>query len=231
MIKNMMVRDLPELERPREKLIAHGVKVLSNVELLAVLLRSGTKQSSVLHVAENLLSLYREKGLASIVNLSVDQLSKIDGVGPAKAASVLAAIELGLRIAQEPAGNKISLTSPAAAAAYIMPQLRYATKEKFAVVLLNVKKQVLFFKVVFVGTLDASLVHPREVMSEALLHSAAAIILTHNHPSGDSTPSEGDILTTHRLCKAGKIMGIEIVDHIIIGDNEYMSFKEQNLLK
>ncbi|TCS81486.1 RadC family protein [Pectinatus cerevisiiphilus] len=231
MIKNTMVRDLPEQERPREKLIAYGVQALNNAELLAILLRSGTRETSVLHVAESLLSLYKEKGLTSIVNLSTTQLSEIHGIGPAKAATVLAAVELGRRIAQEPFARKASIKSPADAAAYIMPRLRYETKEKFAIVLLNVKNQILSFRIISVGILNASIVHPREVMAEALLNSAAAIILAHNHPSGDPAPSSEDIATTHRLIKAGRIMGIEIADHIIIGGSRYISFKERGLLR
>lgn len=231
MIENTMLRDLPEEERPREKLIAHGVQMLTNAELLAVLLRSGSKKMSVLHLAENLLSLYKEKGLSSIVNLSAHQLSSLHGIGPAKAAAVLAAVELGRRIAQEPSGKKVFINTPADAAAYIMPRLRYETKEKFAVILLNVKNQVLSFRIISVGILNASIVHPREVMTEALLQCAASVILTHNHPSGDPSPSGDDITTTRRLIRAGEIMGIEIADHIIIGENKYISFQEQGLLR
>lgn len=231
MIENTMLRDLPEEERPREKLIAHGVQMLTNAELLAVLLRSGSKKMSVLHLAENLLSLYKEKGLSSIVNLSAHQLSSLHGIGPAKAAAVLAAVELGRRIAQEPSGKKVFINTPADAAAYIMPRLRYETKEKFAVILLNVKNQVLSFRIISVGILNASIVHPREVMTEALLQCAASVILTHNHPSGDPSPSGDDIATTRRLIRAGEIMGIEIADHIIIGENKYISFQEQGLLR
>ncbi|WP_231038679.1 RadC family protein [Pectinatus haikarae] len=231
MIKNTMVRDLPEQERPREKLIAYGVQSLGNAELLAILLRSGTKEASVLRVAENLLSLYKERGLASIVNLSAVQLSRIHGIGPAKAATVLAAVELGRRIAQEPSKKKIVINGPPDAADYIMPRLKYETKEKFAIVLLNVKNQVLSFRIISVGILNASIVHPREVMAEALNNSAAAIILAHNHPSGDPAPSGDDIATTRRLIKAGQIMGIEIADHIIVGGNGYISFKEQGLMR
>ncbi len=230
-MENAMVRDLPEQERPREKLVSCGVQTLNNAELLAILLRSGTKKISVLHVAENLLSLYKDRGLASIVNLSAAQLGKVPGIGPAKAAAVLAAVELGRRIAQEPLEKKIPANSPSAAVNYIMPRLRYETKEKFAIVLLDVKSRILSFRIISVGILDSSLVHPREVFSEAILNSAASIILTHNHPSGDPTPSSDDIATTDKLVKAGQIMGIEVVDHIIIGGSKYISFKEQRLMK
>ncbi|WP_196593252.1 RadC family protein [Pectinatus sottacetonis] len=227
---NTMVRDLPEQERPREKLISCGVKSLSDAELLAILLRSGTKKISVLHVAENLLALFKEQGLTSIMNLSATQLSKVHGIGPAKAATVLAAVELGRRISQEPFGKKFSINSPSDAARYIIPRLRYETKEKFAIVLLNIKNQVLSFRVISVGILNASIVHPREVFSEALKNAASSIILTHNHPSGDPTPSGEDIATTRRLIKAGQIMGINVVDHIIIGYNKYISLKEKGLI-
>lgn len=225
-----MVRDLPEQERPREKLIAHGVETLSNAELLAILLRVGTKNVSVLHVAENLLSLYKDSGLSSIVKLAPAQLSEIAGVGPAKAATILAAIELGRRIAQEPFYQKTAVTTPDDAARYIMPRLRYETKENFAIILLNVKNQILSFKIISVGILNASLVHPREVFEEALKNAASSIILTHNHPSGDPKPSNEDIATTHRLVKAGQIMGINVVDHVIVGNNKYISLKEQGLM-
>ncbi|WP_229711398.1 RadC family protein [Pectinatus frisingensis] len=231
MVKNTMVRDLPEQERPREKLISCGAQGLSNAELLAILLRSGTKEMSVLHVAENLLSLYKERGLSTIVNLSVTQISKVHGIGAVKAATILAAVELGRRIAQEPLGRKFSLNTPVDAANYLIPRLRYENKEKFAVVLLNVKNQVLSFKVISIGILNASLVHPREVFNEAIVNSASSMILAHNHPSGDCAPSDDDMAVTDRLVKAGRIIGITVADHIIIGDNKYMSFRERGLMK
>ena len=231
MTGGVMVKDLPCDERPREKLLAYGARSLSNTELLAVLLHSGTRRKSVLQVAQELLSRYRENGLASIVNRSPGELSSVDGIGPAKTATLLAAVELGLRLAQKPPSDKFIVRSPADAAEYAMPHLRYEQKEHFAIMLLNTKNHVLSFQDVSIGSLDASIVHPREVFRCAIANAAAGIILVHNHPSGDPTPSREDLHITSRLVKAGAILDIEVLDHIIIGDNKYTSLKEQGMLK
>lgn len=225
------VKDLPDEERPREKLLTFGARYLSNTELLAILLRSGTRRKSVLEVAQEILSAYKHEGLASIVNIPPGELIQIDGMGPAKAATLLAAVELGLRIAKKPADNKYIIKTPEDAADYAMPRLRYEKREHFAILLLDTKNQVITFPDISIGSLNASIVHPREVFRCAIAHCASSIILVHNHPSGDPSPSMEDINITLRLIKSGKILDMEILDHIIIGDNKYTSLKQQGMIK
>ena len=210
----IMVRDLPRDERPREKLIAYGADALSNAELLAVLLHTGTREQSVLHLAESVLGKFKERGIASIVHTSVADLAGIHGIGPSKAASILAAVELG----------------PEDAAHYVMPHLRYEQKEHFAVLLLNTKNHILGLRDVSIGSLSASVVHPREVFAMAIRYAAASMILVHNHPSGDPNPSREDLAITDRLVKAGRILDIPVLDHIILGDNRFLSLKEKGMI-
>ncbi|SEJ91219.1 DNA repair protein RadC [Propionispira arboris] len=226
-----MVKDLPVAERPREKLLAKGAQSLNNAELLAILLRTGTKEDSVLHVAEKLLAQYKERGLASIVNLSPHEFSKIKGIGTVKAVTVLAAIELGRRLAEQTAELRTVIEKPRDIVDYVMPRFRYETKEYFIVMLLNTKHHVLAVHTVSIGSLSASIVHPREVFREAMYHAAAAIVLIHNHPSGDPSPSKEDICVTRKLIQTGVIMDIPVLDHIIIGDNKYVSLKEKGMIE
>ena len=225
-----MVRDLPPEERPREKLLLHGPQALSNAELLAVLLRSGTKEKSVLRVAEEILAHIKEQGLSAMVHISVAELSKIEGVGQVKAATLQAAIELGRRLAVQSAGQMQVIHGPEDVAHYAMPRFRFEQKEHFAVMLLNTKNKIIGMPEVSVGSLSASVVHPREVFRAAIDYAAAAMILLHNHPSGDPTPSREDIAVTDRLVKAGKIMDIPVLDHVVIGRECFASFKEKGLL-
>ncbi|MGL5269034.1 MAG: RadC family protein [Selenomonadaceae bacterium] len=231
MMKATMVRDLPQAERPREKLLSEGSRALTNAELLAILLRTGTKEESVLHLAERILSRFKEQGIASLVNVSSLELSEIKGIGPAKALTILAAIEFGRRIGTKAAEQRQTIQGPEDVAAYAMPRLRYQTKEYFLVLLLNMKNQVLSLQTISVGSLSASIVHPREVFQAALRQSAAAVILIHNHPSGDPSPSQEDIAITDRLVQAGKLMDIPVLDHVVIGDNKYISLKEKGMVK
>ena len=226
-----MGRDLPKEERPREKLLAAGAAALSNTELLAVLLRTGVREGSVLRVAEEVLTLYREKGILAIAQMGARELSAIKGVGPAKAATILAAVELGRRLAMKEAARRTIVHGPADAAHYAMPRLRFESKEHFAVLLLNTKNHVLAMPVISVGTLSASIVHPREVFQAAISHAAASMILVHNHPSGDPTPSSEDIAVTRRMVEAGKVMDIPVLDHIILGDDKFISLKEKGMIQ
>lgn len=226
----IMVRDLPIDERPREKLMADGAACLSNVELLAILLRTGTKEHSVLRVAEQVLARYKDVGITAMMSMSVAELSSVQGIGAVKAATILAAVELGRRLSQK-AEEKVEIVhGPEDVAHYAMPRFRFEQKEHFAVMLLNTKNHILGLTDVSVGSLSASIVHPREVFQTALRYAAAAMILIHNHPSGDPSPSREDINVTQRLVKAGKIMDIPVLDHIILGDNRFVSIKEKGLL-
>jgi DNA repair protein RadC len=224
-----MVRDLPLEERPREKLVSYGPAVLSNAELLAILLRTGTRGESVLRMAERVLAYCKDRGLASMVHMSVEELAKIHGLGPGKAATVLAAVELGRRLAIAEARVEI-IHGPEDVARFAMPHFRHETKEHFAVLLLNTKNHILAMPVISQGSLTASVVHPREVFEAAVRHSAASMILLHNHPSGDPSPSREDIAVTERLVKAGQIMDIPVLDHVIIGNDSFASLKEKGLM-
>lgn len=228
--KPLMLKDLPNDERPREKLLTRGVQSLSNAELLAILLRTGTKEDSVMRVAEKLLSEYQTNGLASIANLSPRDFSKIKGIGMVKAITVIAAMELGKRLATNPTNERYVIRSPRDVADYMMARLRYENKEYFISMLLNTKNQVLASPTISIGSLNASIVHPREIFREAIHYAAASIILIHNHPSGDPNPSKEDLFVTEKLMEAGTLMDIAVLDHVIIGDNKYISLKESGII-
>ena len=228
--KPLMIKELPQEERPREKMLTNGAQTLSNSELLAILLRSGTKNDSVLRVAERLLKKYEELGVAGLANLGPQELSKIKGIGPVKAVTIVAAIELGKRLSSLASADKPVIRAPGDVANLLMARLRYEPREHFIIVLLSTKNHVLATPTISIGSLNASIVHPRELFREAINHSAAAVILVHNHPSGDPTPSSEDILLTRKLVDAGKILEIHVLDHIIIGDNKYVSLKEKGII-
>ena len=227
----IMVRDLPEDERPREKLMVQGATALSNVELLAILLRTGTRSDSVLHLAEAVLALYQGRGLAALTHMGIGEFAGIKGIGNAKAATVLAAVELGRRLSAKAAEKLDTIHGPEDAAHYAMPHFRYERREHFAVLLLDTKNHILAMPTVSIGSLSASIVHPREVFHAAVRYAAAGMILLHNHPSGDPSPSREDIAVTDRLVQAGKMMDIPVLDHIILGDHKYISLKEKGMVK
>lgn len=225
-----MVRDLPEEERPREKLIQRGAASLSDTELLAILLRTGTSSVSVIHLAEEVLAKYQDKGLVAIMNISPQEIATVHGVGLAKAATIVAAVELGRRLSTKAAQKLEKIEVPEDVARYASPILRFEQKEHFLVLLLDVRNRVLSMPTISVGSLTASVVHPREVFREAIRYSAANIILIHNHPSGDPTPSREDMQITKQMMKAGEIMGIPVLDHVIIAGDGFLSLKEAGCL-
>ena len=219
------IKEIPVDDRPREKMANKGATALTDAELVAILLRTGTAEKSALDIASELTAdggLY--KRLASITRLN--ELMNIKGLGQAKAATVLAALEIGRRIASAKPVEKIHLSCPQDVAEFLMPRLRYAVKEQFIVILLNGKNKVVGTEVISEGSLSSSVVHPREVYASALLHHAAAIMVAHNHPSGDPKPSDEDREITSLLAQSGKVLGIPLVDHIVIGDGTYYSFLE-----
>lgn len=221
------IKNLPEEERPRERLARHGASVLSNAELLAILLRTGTREESAISLAHRIL--VQEQGLRYLADSNVEQLSAINGIGKAKAAQIKAAIELGKRLAAFEPGADKPLKCPQDVAALLMEEMRYLKKEHMKLVLLNVKCNLISVEEISVGSLNASIVHPREVFNPAIRKSSASIIMVHNHPSGDPSPSSEDVSITARIAEAGKLIGIELVDHIIIGDGKYISMKEKGL--
>ena len=222
----MKIKDLPKIERPREKLIAKGVENLKDSELLAILLRTGTIGKNVIEIASQILSKYSKKRL---LQMTYQDLSKISGIDSAKATTLLAAFELSKR-ALEVNDTNLPVISDAKDAVAQLSDMRDLKKEHLVTLYLNAKNQLVHKETISMGTLNANLVHPREVFEPALKYSAAQIIVAHNHPSGDPKPSEDDLEVTKRLTEAGKMMGIELMDHVIVSKNSHFSFKEEKLL-
>lgn len=221
----LLIRDVPNKERPRERLLSEGARFLSNQELLAILLRTGTKKESVLQLSQRVLTNF--DGLYLLKDATIEELCEIKGIGTAKAVEVCAALELGRRISKLQIEERFIIRSPEDVSRYVMEDMRFLTQEHFVCLYLNTKNHVLHRETVFVGSLNASIVHPREVFKEAFRRSAASIICLHNHPSGDPTPSREDIEVTKRLRECGKVLGIELLDHVIIGDQRFISLKEK----
>ena len=220
------VRALPEAERPRERLARHGAAALSNRELLAVLLGTGTRRDSVLDVASRLQSA----GLHQLAARTLPELAAERGVGAAKAARVLAALELGARVASHGGASAPLLKTPEDAARHVLARYAARPVETFGLLALDVRHRLRREAVISVGCLTSSLVHPREVFQEAVLARAAAIVLFHNHPSGDPEPSADDLALTRRLAAAGSLMGIEVLDHLVLGAGRYVSLKQRGAL-
>jgi DNA repair protein RadC len=227
--QNVLLRDIPEEERPRERLMRLGAKKLSNSELIALLLRTGSAGESVIVLAHRVLS--QIGSLKELTRTTFHELIHIHGIGPAKAIQLLAGVELGRRISCTLPMEKKKILSPFNAAQYVMEELRYEQQEHFICLFLNTKNEVMDKKCIFKGSLNSSIVHPREIFSEAIKRNSASIICVHNHPSGDSMPSKEDLKITQRLVEAGYIIGIELMDHVIIGDRCYFSMKEKGLLQ
>lgn len=224
----LMMKDVHIADRPRERLIRQGAESLSNQELIAILLGSGTKQESVLHLANRVLTFFEQ--IHELKNATIEEIMSIKGIGKAKAVQLLAAVELGRRLSQQQTEERYTIRSPQDAASYLMPDMTSLKQEHFVVLFLNVKNQVLHKQTIFIGSLNASIVHPREIFREAVKRSAASIICAHNHPSGNPSPSSEDIDVTKRLIESGLIMGIEILDHVIIGDHKFISLKEKGYM-
>ena len=226
MKKFFTIREMPKVERPREKLILRGVENLKDEELLAILLRTGTKEKNVLDLAKQILRKYPKK---KFLKLKYQDLIKIKGIDSAKASTILAALELmkrALKVGEETLPKIESIKDVVAQFGY----LREKHREHLAALYLNARNEVIFKKHLFVGTLDANICHPREIFEQALTNHASSVILVHNHPSGDPEPSKADLEITKRITEAGKIMGIDVLDHIIITKTKTFSFKERKLI-
>lgn len=227
--RRIMIRDVPQEERPRERMLQHGAQALSNAELLAILLRTGTARESALTLAQRLLA--EAEGLDGLMRLSLTELMQIKGIGLAKAVQIKAGLELGRRVArQRRLQEPVIIRTPHDVASYMMEEMRHLTQEHFVVLFLNTKNHVLGHETIFVGSLNASIVHPREVFQAAIRRNCASIICLHNHPSGDPQPSREDVDVTRRLVEAGKILGIDVLDHVIIGDGRFASLKEKGYI-
>ena len=226
---NVLIKDIPLNERPRERLINKGVEYLSNEDLLAILLKTGTKENSVKVLASNILK--QLDNISNLKDINLERLIKIKGIGKAKACELLAAIELGKRLNQKIDNfNQIKIYSSNSIYEYYQDKLKDKLQEYFYCVYLDTKNHIIKDKLLFIGTINESLIHPREIFKEAYLLSASSIICVHNHPSGNVTPSNNDIVMTKQLIEVGKILGIKVLDHIIIGKNNYYSFNDNSLV-
>ncbi len=219
------VRDLPRQERPRERLQKFGPEALSAQELLALLIGRGIPKKSVMNIAQELLAKFGN--VKAISQATLEELSQVKGIGLAKATQIKACFELGKREDLEPELVNFDINNPEAVVKVVRSGIRDKAKEHFKLILLNPRNKIIGISTVSVGTLNASLVHPREVFKDAIVHSAASVVLAHNHPSGDPEPSEDDLKITKKLVDCGKILGIEVLDHIVIGKNHFLSFKER----
>ena len=220
------IKDLPEFERPREKLINKGTKALKKDELLAIILRAGIKDKNALQVAKDILVKYGDKKL---LDASYEELRNMRGVGPTKAVQILAAIELGSRLFKEKTEKEVYINSPEDVAKEIT-HIKENKKENFVVLYLDARNKLIYKETVSIGSLNANLVHPREVFEPAVRYLAAQIVLAHNHPSGDPEPSEDDLVLTKKLVESGKILGIEVFDHIIVVKDGFFSFKDKGII-
>lgn len=229
-MNRLKIKELPLCERPYEKLEVIGPQHLSNAELLAVIIKSGTKSYTAVELAQFVLKLSHDGRLSSLNNLSIEQLMQIKGIGKVKAIQIKAVLELSKRIATSDGIVHHVIKSASDVSTLMMEEMRYLKKEIFKALLLDTKNQVIKIVDVSVGSLNSSIVHPREVFSEAIKCGCNSIVFVHNHPSGDPNPSTEDIKTTQRLEEAGDILGIRVLDHIIIGDKKYISFKDKGIM-
>lgn len=225
----MKIKEMSINERPIEKMVLYGKETLSNSELIAILLKTGTTKLSSLQLAERVINQNAD-GLRNLANITLEELMDIDGIGQAKAATIVAAVELGKRISASEAIQRGKISCVEDVVDIFMERLRYLKKEMFEVLLLDTKGNIISSENISVGDLCSSVVHPRETFKSAIKRSAAAIIFVHNHPSGDPTPSNEDIAITKRLIEAGNILGISVLDHIIIGDGVFVSMKASDLI-
>jgi DNA repair protein RadC len=229
MAENIRVNDIPLNERPVEKLLQFGVESLSNEELLAILLRTGTKGENVIALSKRLL--IELDGLDGLLNVSFEEASKIKGIKKVKACQIIAMMELFNRFKTlKSQKENLKISSPKDVSTLLINEMSNFKQEVFKLILLNTKNIIIGTKDVFKGTLNSSIVHPREVFKEAVQRGSANIIVCHNHPSGDPNPSKEDIDITLRLKECGNIMGIGLLDHIIIGNNKYVSLKEKGII-
>lgn len=224
-----MIKNIPHSEQPRERLMNIGVSNLSNSELLAILIRTGSFRISALDIGKTLLSSCNDN-LAELSEMTIEELCKFEGIGESKACQLLASLELGKRVKQSGSLRRTRMSSPSEVVNFFSVELSDVKVEKFIGVFLNTKNEIINWEVISVGSLNASIVHPREVFNRAIRRNAASIIAVHNHPSGHITPSKEDLNITKRLYEVGQLVGIPLIDHIIIGKDKYYSFKEENEL-
>lgn len=227
--KTLKILDIPKNERPQEKLISQGANILTNTELLALILRTGVKGENVLNLSQRIIS--ELDGLDGILDASLEDVKRIKGIKDSKGSQILALAELVKRIQTlKTKSIKPKISNPSQLAKLLYPEMSCLNQEILKLIILNTKNEIIKTKDVFKGGLNSSLVHPREIFNEAIKSSAASIIISHNHPSGDPTPSKEDIAITKRLSDCGKLLGINLTDHIIIGNNNYVSLREKGII-
>lgn len=226
---HITMKEMPESEQPLEKCMRYGAQALSDAELLAVILKTGTRNLTALQLAQFFLSR-KEKNLLNLVNMRPEEMKEIPGIGQVKAAQLKCIAELAERIAKTSRLRDVRLNEPASVAGYYMESLRHKTKENLLSAMFDARSNLLGEEIISVGTVTNALVSPREIFMKAMEYRAAHIVLLHNHPSGDPTPSEADLAVTRRVEEGGKLLEIVLADHIIIGDNRYISFRENGLL-
>lgn len=225
-----MIKDLPDEERPRERLIKYGKENVSNEDLISIILKTGTKDKSVKDLSNQVLSMF--KSVNELKNININTLTKIKGIGYTKSIELIASLELGRRVYyMESISNKISIKNGKDIFDYFKYIFSYSDQEKFYTVYLDIKHHIIDIKLLFIGTVNYSVIHPREIFKHAYLLSASFIICVHNHPSGDVKPSDEDIRLTNELFKIGEMQKIPLLDHIIIGSNSFYSFYEKNKIK
>ena len=222
------IADLPADERPRERLRRLGPQVLSNAELLAILLRVGVPGENAVQVGQRLMSKYKDK-LSGLHRAPFEELCEQHGIGNAKASQIKAAIELGRRMAQEPAEEHLTINSPADAAALVAYDMSALEQEHLSVILLDTRNQVLDIVEIYKGSVNSSQVHVGELFKPAIRRNASALIVVHNHPSGDPTPSPDDVAVTRAIVQAGKLLDVDVLDHMVIGQGRWVSLKERGL--
>lgn len=225
----MKIKSLPQDERPVEKSLSYGMDSLSNAELLAILIGSGGRNKSAIGLAEDVIAFFGD-GICGLMRSSAEELMGIKGIGRFKAARIIAAAELGKRISTMPRVKRIQITDSEEIANLFIEDMRYENREIFKALLLNSRGEIMSIETVSVGELTSTPVHPREVFSAAVKRGAAAVVFVHNHPSGDPSPSEADIDITERLMACGKILGINVLDHIIIGDGQFSSLSSSGYM-
>lgn len=223
---NLTIHDLPDSERPRERLLLNGAHSLTNAELLAIILRSGTPQENVIHLAERILAACG--GLAGLTQVAPTQLEQIPGLGPTKISQVMATVELGRRLMIQPEQTQPAVNSAEDAARLVTDMSRLA-QEHVRVILLDNSRHVISIPTIYIGTLNASVLRVSEIFREAISHNSPAVILVHNHPAGEAVPSPEDIEVTHTLISAGHLLDIQLLDHLIIGSHGWVSLKNMGL--
>lgn len=221
--------EMNELERPREKVLRFGIETCSNRDLLALILRSGVKGKSVMELADEILA--RKKNLSMLQTLTIQELMEIKGIKKAKAIEILAVFELSKRLSLDELPEEISINKPETLVSWLNKEIGFTDQEHFMVIFLDTRNRMIYSKKLFVGSLDQSIVHPRDIFKEAIRLNSSKIMCVHNHPSGDVSASSADLLATRSIQEVGELVGIPLLDHLIVGKNNFLSMRSEGLLK